>query len=135
MPIAITGEQFALQSSIREWAKRAATIEVVRGQETAGSGAAGSVADRGSPCWASLADLGFFAIGLPAAAGGADGTTADLAAALAQAAECLIPGPVLPTVLAGQLLAGPSISRWPEAPAAAGGRRDLRRGRVRGLAA
>jgi alkylation response protein AidB-like acyl-CoA dehydrogenase len=106
LPIAITGEQFALQSSIREWAKRAATIEVVRGQETAASGAAGSVADRGSPCWASLADLGFFAIGLPAAAGGADGTTADLAAALAQAAECLIPGPVLPTALAGQLLAG-----------------------------
>ena len=102
MPIASTDEQFALQSSIREWAKRAATIEVVRGQETTGAGAP----DADSQRWASLAELGFFGIGLPATAGGAGGTTVDLAAALAQAAACLIPGPVLPTALAGQLLAG-----------------------------
>ncbi len=107
MPIASTDEQFALQSSIREWAKRAATIEVVRGQETTAGGAGGAV-DPGTDAhrWASLAELGFFGIGLPATAGGAGGTTADLAAALAQAAESLIPGPVLPTALAGQLLAG-----------------------------
>jgi alkylation response protein AidB-like acyl-CoA dehydrogenase len=102
LPIASTEEQFALQSAIREWAKRAATVEVVRGQEATGGGAPGADSQR----WASLAELGFFGIGLPATAGGAGGTTADLAAALAQAAECLIPGPVLPTALAGQLLAG-----------------------------
>jgi hypothetical protein len=38
LPIAITDEQIALQSSIREWAKRAGVIDVVRGQETDGSG-------------------------------------------------------------------------------------------------
>jgi alkylation response protein AidB-like acyl-CoA dehydrogenase len=102
LPIASTEEQFALQSSIREWAKRAATVEVVRGQEATGAGHPGADSER----WASLAELGFFGIGLPATASGAGGTTADLAAALAQAAECLIPGPVLPTALAGQLLAG-----------------------------
>ena len=102
MPIAITDEQSALQSSIREWAKRAATIEVVRDQE--GTGDDPAAAQR----WASLAELGFFALGLPESAGG-DGTTSELAAALAQATESLVPGPVLPTVLAGQLLAtGPA---------------------------
>ena len=50
MPIASTDEQFALQSSIREWAKRAATIEVVRSQETDGR--------RGPGC-------GFAALGEP----------------------------------------------------------------------
>jgi alkylation response protein AidB-like acyl-CoA dehydrogenase len=102
LPIARTDEQFALQSSIREWAKRAATIEVVRGQEPTGTGDA----DAAAQCWASLAELGFFGIGLPPELGGAGGTTTDLAAALDQAAGSLIPGPVLPTALAGQLLAG-----------------------------
>ncbi len=108
MPIAMTDEQLALQSSIREWAKRAGTVEAVRGLEpglpasqgvatAAGSGAA-------AESWASLADLGIFAIGLPAGSGGA-GRTADLAAALGQLTDSLVPGPVLPTVLAGLALA------------------------------
>ena len=101
MPIAITDEQRALQASIREWAKRAATIDVVRSQESSGDGDPAAAAER----WASLADLGVFAIGLPAAAGGADGTAAELAAVLAQVTESLVPGPVLPTLLAGRLLA------------------------------
>jgi hypothetical protein len=33
LPIAITDEQLALQASIREWAKRTGTIDLVRGQE------------------------------------------------------------------------------------------------------
>ncbi len=107
MPIAITDEQLALQSSIREWAKRTAAIDLVRGQELGGS--AGGAAER----WASLAELGVFAIGLPESAGGADGTASELAAALAQLAESLVPGPVMPTLLAGRLLA-----RCPADPAA-----------------
>jgi alkylation response protein AidB-like acyl-CoA dehydrogenase len=112
LPIAITDEQLALQSSIREWAKRAGAIEAVRGLEPgpprqpdglhavtpAGPAAA---AER----WASLAELGVFAIGRPAAAGGAGGTTSDLAAAIAQLTDSLVPGPVLPTLLAGLALA------------------------------
>ena len=38
--------------------------------------------------------------------GGADGTVTDLAAALEQVTAALIPGPVMPTLLAGLLLAG-----------------------------
>ncbi len=101
MPIAITDEQLALQSSIREWAKRAGTIEVVRSQEHTGLDETEGAAER----WQSLADLGVFAIALPAAIGGAGATTADLAAVLAQVTESLVPGPVMPTLLAGLILA------------------------------
>jgi alkylation response protein AidB-like acyl-CoA dehydrogenase len=107
LPIASTDDQLALQASIREWAKRAATIDVVRGLEPplgrhdlATATGDGPAADR----WASLAALGVFAIGLPAAVGGAGGM-AELAAVLAQATESLVPGPVLPTQLAGLVLA------------------------------
>jgi 3-oxochol-4-en-24-oyl-CoA dehydrogenase len=105
LPIAITDEQLALQSSIREWAKRAGVIEVVRGLEPgeAGRHRISAAADTGAAAerWASLAGLGVFGIGLP----GTDGSTADLAAALAQLTDSLVPGPVLPTLLAGLALA------------------------------
>ncbi|HEY2313566.1 MAG TPA: acyl-CoA dehydrogenase family protein [Streptosporangiaceae bacterium] len=129
MPIANTDEQLALQASIREWAKRARSIDLVRGLEPGtgpgpgpgtgtgpatatgpgtgtgigaepGTGSDGQAAER----WSSLADLGVFAIGLPAEAGGAGGAP-ELAAALAQLTESLVPGPILPTLLAGLSLA------------------------------
>ena len=123
MPIAITDEQLAIQASIREWAKRTQTIEIVRsmepgrGGEAAGQGgavpgaAAESAAGAGRPVsaaaerWSSLADLGIFSIGLPAASGEDGGSAAELAAALAQVTESLVPGPVMPTLLAGLVLA------------------------------
>ncbi|MGB6454820.1 MAG: acyl-CoA dehydrogenase family protein [Streptosporangiaceae bacterium] len=103
MPIAITAEQLALQASIREWAKRAGTIEAVRSQEKDGAGgpvAAGPAAER----WASLAELGVFGIGLPVASGGTGGGAADLAAAVAELTDSLAPGPLLPTLLGALLL-------------------------------
>ena len=106
MPIASTDEQLALQASIREWAKRAQSIDLVRGLEpglletgAGNSGQDGQAAER----WSSLAELGVFALGLPAESGGAGGTP-ELAAALAQLTESLVPGPILPTLLAAQAL-------------------------------
>ncbi|HXB47295.1 MAG TPA: acyl-CoA dehydrogenase family protein, partial [Streptosporangiaceae bacterium] len=108
MPIASTDEQLALQASICEWAKRAAVIEIVRALEPGAGGSHGVATALGdgpaAERWASLADLGVFGIGLPAAAGGAGGSTADLAAALAQLTESLVPGPVLPTQIAALVL-------------------------------
>jgi 3-oxochol-4-en-24-oyl-CoA dehydrogenase len=105
LPIAITDEQLALQSSIREWAKRAGTLGLVRDQEPG----AGRTRDDGAVAqhWASLADLGVFAIGLPGAGAipDAGGSAADLAAALAQLTDSLAPGPIMPTLLGGRLLA------------------------------
>ncbi len=123
MPIAITEEQLALQASIREWAKRARPLAQVRrlepGSPSAGAGGGPAAGYGGLPgrpgdpagahddggCWNELADLGIFSIGLPADAGGADGSVADLAAALEQITCELVPGPVMPTLLAGLALA------------------------------
>ena len=119
MPIATTQEQLALQASIREWAKRADTLAQVRrlepaaaaGQDGAGQDGAeqrgtGSGGPGENGCWRGLADLGVFAIALPEAAGGAGGTVADLAAAVEEITCALVPGPVMPTLLAGLALAG-----------------------------
>jgi alkylation response protein AidB-like acyl-CoA dehydrogenase len=162
VPIAISPEQRALQASIREWAHKAGTIELVRRLEpgsllragsdepgdaagsdepgdlagsdepedaagsagtgdvagSAGTGDAAGSARTGDAArsartgvttvqeehWNALAGLSIFSIALPAAVGGADGTVADLAAALEQLTYALVPGPVMPTLLAGLLL-------------------------------
>ena len=113
MPVAATEDQLALQASIRDWAKRAAPLEAVRGLEPGGGQpGTGQRASRREPpggserCWRELAGLGVFGIALPAAVGGDGGTVADLAAALEQLTLSLVPGPVLPTLLAG-LVAAP----------------------------
>jgi 3-oxochol-4-en-24-oyl-CoA dehydrogenase len=128
LPIALTTEQLALQASIREWAKRAGTVEAVRGQEPGDAAGAAEDCDMGSAIaagqpgaaaerWASLAELGVFGIGLPAASGGTGGSAADLAAALAQLTDSLVPGPLLPTLLAAVLL-GRGVTEQARTPAA-----------------
>jgi alkylation response protein AidB-like acyl-CoA dehydrogenase len=97
VPIALTAEQLALQASVREWAKRTGTIGLARDGEVGGAVLSGQD-------WASVAELGVFGVGMPAAFGGAGGSTADLAAVLAQLTESLVPGPILPTVLAARVL-------------------------------
>jgi hypothetical protein len=112
LPIAITDEQLAIQASIREWAKRARAIEKVRSLEhgrraaVAAGGTAVAATGTGAAAadWSSLADLGIFSIGLLTALGDSAGSTSDLAAALSQVTESLVPGPVTPTLLAGLVL-------------------------------
>ncbi len=103
MPIAVTAEQLAMADSIRQWAKRAGTIASVRELETTGGHTA--KVDWAAANWAALAELGVFSIASPADAGGLAGTTADVAVAAEQLADVLAPGPVLPTLLAGMVLA------------------------------
>jgi 3-oxochol-4-en-24-oyl-CoA dehydrogenase len=109
LPIALTAEQRALQASIREWAKRTDSIGVVRSQEPADVAAAGEASGPVAPeaaaeRWASLAELGVLGVGVPVASGGTGGGPADLAAVLVQLTDSLVPGPVLPTLLAALLL-------------------------------
>jgi len=113
VPIAVTAEQMAIAESVARWAKRAGPIAAVRGLETSG-GRTGAAADpamaRGQEAaaggdWAGLTELGIFAIGIPEDIGGAGGTTADVAVVVEQLAAVLAPGPVLPTLLAGLVLA------------------------------
>ena len=98
MPIAITPDQLALQASIRDWAKQAAPLAAVRRLEP-------GLPAEPSTYLSDVAGLGVFSIAIPEAAGGAGGTLTDLAAALEQLTIALVPGPVLPTALAGLLLA------------------------------
>jgi hypothetical protein len=102
VPVAVTEEQLSLQASIRDWAKRADPLTLVRGLEP-GHGPQPVQASR--QCWDDLAALGVFSIALPAEAGGAGGTVSDLAAAVEQLTLSLVPGPVMPTMLAGLVLA------------------------------
>ncbi|WP_328644051.1 acyl-CoA dehydrogenase family protein [Amycolatopsis sp. NBC_00348] len=95
MPVALTDEQAALAAAIHAWSAAHRPRDAVRAAETG--------PPAGIP--AGFADLGLFGVALPAAAGGADGSVADLAAGLAAAAEELVPGPVLSTALGGLLLA------------------------------
>jgi 3-oxochol-4-en-24-oyl-CoA dehydrogenase len=128
VPIASTDEQRALQAAVRDWAKRADPIALVRRLEpgsgpgthrggpdsgTLSPGANPTYVAEATSCWGGLTELGIFSIALPSAVGGADGTVADLAAALEQVTAALVPGPVMPTLLAGLLLAG-SLAGRPE---------------------
>jgi 3-oxochol-4-en-24-oyl-CoA dehydrogenase len=97
VPIAVTPEQVALQASIRDWAKQAGPLAAVRRLEP------GAPAEP-TTCLSDLEGLGVFSIAVPEDAGGAGGALTDLAAALEQLTIALVPGPVLPTVLAGLLL-------------------------------
>ncbi|GDY28980.1 acyl-CoA dehydrogenase [Gandjariella thermophila] len=101
MPIAITDEQRAVQESIRSWAEQAGALGAVRDSEPG----AGRPPASGREFLAGLAGIGVFGMALPEAAGGLGGTVTDLAAALEQAADSLVPGPALPTALAGLLIA------------------------------
>ncbi len=126
MPIAITEDQLALQASIREWAKRAGTLALVRALEPDGGAASGEALAAG-PYWNDLSDLGLFSIALPLRAGGGGGTPADVAAALEQVTIALVPGPVMPTLLAGLALAGSDgdaglMARYALLPGLAAGR-------------
>jgi 3-oxochol-4-en-24-oyl-CoA dehydrogenase len=97
--IALTPDQQALQSSLRDWAKQAGPLTAVRRLEP------GLPAPAETTYVSDLAALGVFSIAVPEPAGGAGGTLTDLAAALEQLAVAMVPGPVLPTALAGLLAA------------------------------
>jgi len=94
MPVALTEEQAALAAAIHDWATAHPPAEAVRAAEGTGV----------SRLPDGFAALGLLGVALPGAAGGADGTLADLAAGLAAAAEDLVPGPLLGTALGSLLL-------------------------------
>ena len=100
MPIAIVAEQRAIQASIRQWAAKADPVTTVRALEP-GTATAPDWAGH----WADLTRLGVFSVALPEQAGGDGGSACDLAAALEQVTDALVPGPIMPTVLAGLVLA------------------------------
>jgi alkylation response protein AidB-like acyl-CoA dehydrogenase len=97
--IALTGNQQDLAEAVAGFTARHAPIAATRAafDELA--------AGQPQPSWHALVRQGFHALHLPESAGGDGAGLVELAVVLEQAAFGLFPGPLLPTVLAGQLIA------------------------------
>jgi 3-oxochol-4-en-24-oyl-CoA dehydrogenase len=95
--VATTDEQRAVQESIRSWASKTQPLAAVRSAELEQA--------RAEDVWSEFTGLGFLAVALPEECGGVGGSMVDLAAIVEEAASAMVPGPIVGTVLAGQLLA------------------------------
>jgi 3-oxochol-4-en-24-oyl-CoA dehydrogenase len=96
VPIPVTGDHRALAGAVRGWGQRARPVEASRAMETD--------PDSLRRIWPQLGHLGITGLAAPASVGGGAGTPTDLAVALEQCADLLVPGPVLTSVLVGLLL-------------------------------
>jgi alkylation response protein AidB-like acyl-CoA dehydrogenase len=99
MTIALTSDQQDLADAVAGFTTRHAAVSATR--EAFDKIAAGEL----QPSWQALVGQGLHAIHLPAWAGGDGAGLVELAVVLEQAAFGLFPGPLLPTVFAGQLIA------------------------------
>ena len=99
MTIALTGNQLDLAEAVAGFTARHAPIASTR------AALAEFAAGQPQPSWQALVRQGFHALHLPESAGGDGAGLVELAVVLEQAAFGLFPGPLLPTVLAGQLIA------------------------------
>jgi len=98
MTIGLTGEHEALRDAVRGWAARHVTREVIRQ-------AADAEVEQLPSCWEKLAGQGLLGPHLPADVGGGGHGLVELAVVLEELGRALVPGPVLPTVLASALIA------------------------------
>ncbi|MGH3251551.1 MAG: acyl-CoA dehydrogenase family protein, partial [Trebonia sp.] len=99
MTIALTSDQQDLAEAVAGFTARYAAVGETRA--AFGKIAAGEL----QPSWQALVGQGLHAIHLPQWAGGDGAGLIELAVLLEQAAFGLFPGPLLPTVFAGQLIA------------------------------
>ncbi|TQK44182.1 alkylation response protein AidB-like acyl-CoA dehydrogenase [Streptomyces sp. SLBN-118] len=116
MGIGITQDQRALAESVRGWLARAVPPEAVRKLlDAPGDGT-------GRPrYWDAAAEQGILGLHLAEEHGGGGGTVLDLAVVLEETGRAALPGPYLPSVLAGAVLA--RAGRGDLAGALAGGER------------
>lgn len=99
MALALTDEQTQLTEAMAGFTRRHGGLELTRSQFDALAG--------GTPpaFWPNLVAQGLHAVHLPEAAGGQGGGFADAACVIDAAGYGLLPGPLLPTVIAGAVLA------------------------------
>jgi 3-oxochol-4-en-24-oyl-CoA dehydrogenase len=98
MAIGLTEEHEALHESVRGWAERHVTSDVVRT-------ALGAQAETGlPPYWQALAGQGLLGLHIPEVHGGQGAGMVELAVALEELGARAAPGPFLPTVLASAVL-------------------------------
>ncbi|MBX7433352.1 acyl-CoA dehydrogenase [Mycobacterium sp. Y57] len=109
MTLGLNPEQQQLAEAVAQFAARHAPIEKTRA--TFDALGAGDLPQ----WWDEFVVNGFHAVHLPESVGGQGGTLMDCAAVLEAAATALLPGPLLPTVIAGAV-----GSLAPDSPAAGG---------------
>ncbi|BBX15539.1 acyl-CoA dehydrogenase [Mycolicibacterium duvalii] len=95
MSVGLTPEQGQLAEAVAQFAARHAPVDATRAAFDAL--AKGECPD----WWDAFTQQGFHAVHLPERVGGQGGTLVDTGCVLEAAATALLPGPVLPTVLAG----------------------------------
>jgi alkylation response protein AidB-like acyl-CoA dehydrogenase len=95
--IGLTDQHRALRDAVRGWAGRAVPPEAVRA-------AVDAKQEQRPPYWNSLAEQGLLGLHLPEEHGGSGQTLLEQAVAVEELARALVPGPVLPTVLASAVL-------------------------------
>ncbi|MBY0286326.1 MAG: acyl-CoA dehydrogenase [Mycobacteriaceae bacterium] len=97
MPIGLTPEQRQLDEAVGRFAARHAAVDQTRGSFD-------EIAEGTLPkWWDDLVAQGFHAVHLPESFGGQGGSLADAACVIEAAATALLPGPLLPTVIAGAI--------------------------------
>ncbi|MFD1931770.1 MULTISPECIES: acyl-CoA dehydrogenase [Nonomuraea] len=94
MAIGLSEEHEALRESVAGWAERNVPAEVVRSQEGGRP-----------PFWTGLAEQGLLGLHLPEEFGGSGYGLLEAAVAVEALAERMTPGPFVPTVLAGAVIA------------------------------
>ena len=99
MPVALTADQAALAETVAGFADRYAAREYTRKHTDRLK--QGNLPE----FWPELVALGLTGVHLPETAGGQGGTLDDLAVVLAESGRALLPGPLLPTAVAGAVLA------------------------------
>ncbi len=105
MVVALTDEQVQLTDTMAGFARRHGGLELTRSQFDAI--AAGHRPD----FWPALVNQGLHAVHLPEEFGGQGGTLADAACVIDAAGYGLLPGPLLPTVIAGAVVATADTDR------------------------
>ncbi|WP_328394825.1 acyl-CoA dehydrogenase [Nocardia sp. NBC_00416] len=99
VPVALTADQAALAETVAGFADRHAGREYTRKNT-------GSLKQGARPeFWSGLVALGLTGVHLPESVGGQGGTLDDLAVVLDESGRALLPGPLLPTVVASAILA------------------------------
>ncbi len=96
MPVGVTREHLELSTSLRAWAVGLSAASAVREAES-------DVAAGFAKSWQSVVEAGLTGIAIDERHGGGGGDLLDQMVALESAAYALVPGPLLGTVLVGQL--------------------------------
>ena len=102
MPVGVTRDHLELAATMRDWAADLGGPAAVREAETDPAAAFAKT-------WQSVVEMGLTGIGIGEQHGGGGGDLLDQMVAVEAAAHAMVPGPLLSTTLAGQVVTDPEV--------------------------